>query len=207
MRGFNMETLYGHLIAGPAGARPSASPGPTAGTGPGPFLSQGAGMQELVPRMPILVDYTANVEGYISDQTRIFAIEALPQELRRAHAVMVEVQDAVARACRPGVPAKDLYTLALGIVEKAGLMEGFMGHPHPVPFVGHGVGLELDEWPVLGKDSEHHIQQGMVLALEPKIIFPGQGVVGIENTFVVTEQGMERLNRFPDDIVIVQRFR
>lgn len=204
MRSFNMETLYGHLIAGPSGARPSATPGPTAGTGPGPFLSQGTAMKKLVPHAPILVDYTANVEGYLSDQTRIFSIGTLSEKLHRAHGVMVEAQDAMAREGRPGVVAKDLYGIALGIIEKAGLMEGFMGHPQPVPFVGHGVGLELDEWPVIGRGSEYILEQGMVIALEPKMVFPGEGVVGIESTFVVSEKGMEKLNQFPDDIVIVQ---
>lgn len=203
MRGFNLETLYGHLLTGASGARPSATPGPTAGTGPGPFLSQGAGMNRLVPHAPILVDYTANVEGYLSDQTRIFSIGALPEKFLRAHAVMIEVQDAVARNGRPGVPAKELYTLALDLVEQAGLSKCFMGHPQPVPFVGHGLGLELDEWPVIGRGSEHTLQRGMVIALEPKIIFPGEGVVGIENTFVVSGQGMEKLNGFPDEIVTV----
>lgn len=203
VRGFNMEALYGHLIAGPSGARPSTTPGPTAGTGPGPFLSQGAAMTKLRPHTPILVDYTANVEGYLSDQTRIFSIDTLPDKLREAQRVMIEVQEAIVREARPGVMAKDLYTIALGIVEKAGLMEGFMGHPQPVPFVGHGVGLELDEWPVIGRGSEYILEQGMVFALEPKMIFPGEGVIGIESTFVVSEKGMEKLNQFPDDIVIV----
>ncbi|MBW1945907.1 MAG: M24 family metallopeptidase, partial [Deltaproteobacteria bacterium] len=127
----------------------------------------------------------------------------LSEKLHRAHGVMIEVQEAMARAGKPGVVAKDLYAIALGIIEKAGLMEGFMGHPQPVPFVGHGVGLELDEWPVIGRDSEYILEQGMVIALEPKMVFPGEGVVGIENTFVVSEKGMEKLNQFPDDIVTV----
>lgn len=203
VRGFNMEAHYGHLIAGPSGARPSTTPGPTAGTGPGPFLSQGAAMTKLLPHSPILVDYTANVEGYLCDQTRIFSIGTLPEALREAHGVMVEVQDALARQGRPGVMARDLYEVALKIVGKAGLTEGFMGHPQPVPFVGHGVGLELDEWPVIGKGSTHVLEQGMVIALEPKMIFPGQGVVGVESTFVVSDRGLDKLNRFPDDIVVV----
>jgi Xaa-Pro aminopeptidase len=98
-RGFNMETLYGHLIAGPSGARPSATPGPTAGTGIGPYLSQGAAMTKLIPHTPILVDYTANVEGYLSDQTRIFSIGALPEKLQAAHETMIAVQTALA-GCR-----------------------------------------------------------------------------------------------------------
>jgi len=203
MRGFNMENIYGHIMAGPSAALPSASPGPTGGSGLGPFHSQGAGRRVLQPHEPIIVDYTASVEGYLSDQARIFSIGELPEKMKKAHQVMIRVQEGVARRARPGVKASELYDLALAIVDEAGLTEGFMGYPHPVPFVAHGLGLELDEWPILGRNSDHILEAGMVVAMEPKVIFPGQGVVGIENTFVVTEQGMERLNRFPDDIVII----
>ena len=89
------------------------------------------------------------------------------------------------------------------VVKKAGLSQGFMGHPQPVPFVGHGVGLELDEWPIIGEGSGHILEKGMIIALEPKFIFRGEGVVGVENTFVVGDNGMEKLGQYPDDIVIV----
>jgi Xaa-Pro dipeptidase len=88
------------------------------------------------------------------------------------------------------------------IAETKGLKQTFMGYPEPVPFIGHGVGLELDEWPIIGKGSDHILEEGMIIALEPKIIFPGEGVVGIENTFLVEEESMTKLNHFQDDIVI-----
>jgi Xaa-Pro dipeptidase len=116
---------------------------------------------------------------------------------------MIEVQQAIANEGKPGTRAGDLYALALDVVKKAGLSTGFMGYPQPVPFVGHGIGLELDEWPVIGRNSQHILEKGMTIALEPKIIFPGEGVAGVENTFVVGEDGMEKLSRFPDDIIII----
>jgi Xaa-Pro dipeptidase len=203
MRTFNIRNVYGHIMAGAASSMPSASPGPTGGTGAGPFFSQGAGKEKIMPHEPVLFDYTSNVEGYLSDQTRIFCLGDLPEKFHKAHSVMIEVQQAVSREGKPGARAKDLYALALEIVKKAGLSRGFMGHPQPVPFVGHGVGLELDEWPLIAKNSEHILEKGMTIALEPKIVIPGEGVVGVENTFVVRDDGMEKLSRFPDDIVIV----
>jgi Xaa-Pro dipeptidase len=203
MRAFNTENVYGHIMAGASAAMPSDSPGPTGGCGPGPYLSQGAGHAHINPHEPILVDYTSNVEGYISDQTRIFSKGDLPERFHRAHRVMLEVQEAIAREGKPGAVAKDLYDVAVKIAEDGGWAQTFMGYPEPVPFVGHGLGLELDEWPIIGKDSEHILEKGMTIALEPKIIFPGEGVVGIENTFLVTEQGLEKLNRFPDEIMVI----
>ena len=199
-RTFNMECLYGHVMAGKSGAVASNSPGPTGGKGLGPFYSQSAGKDKIGRHEPVFVDYAANVEGYIADQARIFSLGNLPEKLHRAHNVMLEVQDKLTEKGRPGVRAGDLYNLALKVAEKAGLEEGFMGYPDPVPFVAHGVGLEIDEWPIIGRNSDTMLEEGMVMALEPKFIFPGQGVVGIENTWVVTQQGMIKLNRFPDGI-------
>jgi Xaa-Pro aminopeptidase len=202
-RGFNMETVYGHIMAGPGGAEPSGTVGPTGGAGLGPWFSQGAGWTPIRPQEPVMVDYTACVDGYLSDQARVFSIGPLPEKMQRAYAVMVEVQDALAEAGRPGVRAGDLYDRAHRIVERAGLAEGFMGSPRPVPFVGHGVGLELDEWPVITRRADLTLEEGMTLALEPKVVFPGEGVVGVENTFVVGPRGLERLNAFPDRLGVL----
>ena len=72
-----------------------------------------------------------------------------------------------------------------------------------IRFVGHGIGLEVDEFPFLAAGQKLELQPGMTIALEPKLIFPGQGVVGIENTHVVTDDGLEQFGEFPDDIVII----
>jgi len=201
-RAFNMECFYGHVLAGKNGAVPSASPGPTGGAGAGPFYSQGAGFGKILPHEPVLVDYTSSAGGYVSDQTRTFSVGQLPEHLAHAHQVMLEVQEQVTRNAGPGVRAGDLYVLALDVVRDANLDEGFMGHPDPVPFVAHGIGLELDEWPIIGRNSDTILQEGMVFALEPKCIFPNEGAVGVENVFVVTSHGVRKLNKFPDSVCV-----
>jgi len=203
MRAFNEHNVYGHIMAGASAALPSASPGPTGGPGAGPFLSHGAGRGKIKPQEPVLFDYTSSVQGYISDQCRIYSLGDLPQKFHKAHRLMIDVQQAIAMEGKPGARAGDLYALALDMVKKAGLFSGFMGYPQPVPFVGHGIGLELDEWPLISKNSDHVLEKGMTIALEPKFVMPGEGVVGVENVFVVTDDGMEKLSQFPDDIVIV----
>ncbi len=199
-RAFNNYPIYGHIMSGKNAAVPSNSGGLTGGRGLGPHFSQSAGMQQIGRHEPVFVDYAANVEGYIADQTRIFSLGKLPEKFHRAHNVMLEVQEILTGKGRPGVRAGDLYNVALKIAKKAGLEEGFMGYPDPVPFVGHGVGLEIDEWPIISRNSDTILEEDMVMALEPKFIFPGQGAVGIENIWVVTQQGMKKLNRFPDGI-------
>ncbi len=85
----------------------------------------------------------------------------------------------------------------------AGFSKGFLGYPQPVPFVGHGIGLELDELPVIGRKSPHVMQENITIALEPKFIFPGEGLAGIENTFVVRKNGFEKLTKFDDEIQVI----
>ncbi|MEJ2716165.1 MAG: M24 family metallopeptidase [Deltaproteobacteria bacterium] len=104
---------------------------------------------------------------------------------------------------RPGVKAEALYQTACDLAAESGLHDRFMGYPTPVRFVGHGIGIEVDELPVVGLGSPHTLEEGMVLAIEPKFFFPGEGLAGLENTFVVTEQGLERLTFFDDAIQVL----
>jgi Xaa-Pro aminopeptidase len=200
-RTFNMECNYGQLTSGRWSAFPGNSTGATGGKGAGAFFSQSASREKIEPHSPIMLDYAANMEGYICDQTRIFSKGSLDDKFHRAHAGMTAIQDALAREARPGTVVGDLYALAKEMAADAGLSEGFMGYPDPVPFVGHGVGLEIDEWPPISPDNPLLLEPGMVMAMEPKYLFPDEGFVGVESTWVVTDDGLEKLNQFPDAIV------
>jgi Xaa-Pro aminopeptidase len=94
--------------------------------------------------------------------------------------------------------------MALARTRELGYEQHFMGvGKERIRFVGHGIGIELDEYPFLASGQALELQKDMILALEPKLIFPGQGVVGIENTHRVTENGLEQFGQFQDEIVIV----
>ena len=204
IRAWNNDIFYGHLLAGASAAVPSYLSSPTGGTGLTPAFAQGASRHAIQAGEPVLVDYLFAPDGYIVDQTRIFAVNSLPADLFRAHEAMLAVQAAVMAAARPGVTGDELWQLAVDTAAGWGLADHFMGDgPDGVTFVGHGVGLELDEWPVLAVRQKLPLQVGMVVALEPKAIFAGRGVVGIENTHVVTQTGLERLTHLPDQIVVV----
>ena len=204
MRAWNNEIFYGHLMAGESAAVPSYMASPTGGPGLNPSIAQGAGTRPIRAGEPLLVDYLFAPDGYIIDQTRIYAIGELPADLVRAYEGMLAVQAAVVEAARPGVTGDTLWRVAAGVAAEAGLSDHFMGYGDDrVRFVGHGVGLELDEYPVLAAGQEMPLAAGMVVALEPKAIFPGRGVMGVENTFVVTAAGLERMNKLDDKIIFV----
>lgn len=204
MRLWGGELFYGHLLSGPSGAVPSYLASPTGGSGVGPAVAQGAGFRPIRRHEPVLVDYVFVHRGYISDHTRIFAIGRLPDELVQAHAAMLELQAGIKSMARPGVASAAVYDFALSGAQARGYGDHFMGVGRDrVRFVGHGVGLELDEFPFLNAGQDLALEEGMVIALEPKAVFPGKGTVGIENTHVVTPGGLEQLGTFPDEITVV----
>jgi Xaa-Pro dipeptidase len=204
MRLWGNEMFYGHLMSGPAAAVSSYMASPTGGAGINPAVSQGAGSRRIKRHEPILLDYVFAHRGYLSDHTRIFAIGEISDELMHAHEAMLGIQDLLKKETRPGVRAGEIYDLALRRTTELGYESNFMGSgSQSVQFVGHGIGLEVDEYPFLGKNQTLELKKGMAIALEPKLVFPGKGVVGIENMHIVTEDGLEQLTLFPEEIILL----
>ena len=202
MRLWGSEMFYGHLMSGATGAVPSFLSSPTGGVGASPAVAQGPGFKTIQRHEPVLVDYIFAHNGYLSDHARIFSLGSLPEQLIEAHAAMLEVQEMVKKLAKPGVKTGDIYYRALEKTKDLGYADHFMGvGSERVQFVGHGIGLEVDEYPFLAAGQELELQAGMTLALEPKLIFPGKGVVGIENTHVVTDDGLEQLGQFPEEVM------
>lgn len=204
MRYWGGEVFYGHLMAGPSGAVPSFPRSPTGGSGTGPAVAQGAGFRPIQRHEPVLLDYVFALNGYYSDHTRIFSIGEPADELMAAHTAMLDVQALIKNEAKPGVKAGDIYELAIERTRTLGYDKYFMGMgDERVRFVGHGIGIELDEYPFLASGQTIELQENMIVALEPKLIFPQKGVVGIENTHRVTENGLEQLGQFQDEIFVV----
>lgn len=113
----------------------------------------------------------------------------------------LDIQEAVVEKAKPGAVCEDLYNLAIDIVTKAGFADNFMGATQKAKFIGHGIGLEINEMPVLAPRMKQELEPGMVFALEPKIVLPGIGPVGIENSWVVTAEGVEKLTLCKEEIM------
>lgn len=203
MRGFNQEIFYGHVMAGAAAATPSFLDAPTGGLGASPALPQGASRRPIRRGDPVVVDLVGNCVGYLSDQTRIFCLGDPQEPFAEAHEAALAVERAVVEVARPGVPASRLYQTALEAAAGTPFAEHFMGQVQKVSFVGHGIGLEVDEYPFLARGFDHPLEEGMVFAVEPKFVFAGRGVVGIEDTFWVGAEGVERLTPSPQVLTVV----
>lgn len=196
-RGFNQEIFYGTLLCGANGAIPSYFDGPLGGVGCNPSYPFGSSNRPVKRNEPVVLDFGGIVGGYMVDVTRTFVIGEVDPELERAHELALKIQETIVEMGRPGVTCGELFDRALQLARANGLEDHFMGG---VSFIGHGVGLELDELPVLSKGSRVKLVEGMTVAVEPKFVFPGRGAVGIENTFVVTAAKLERLTHYPDDL-------
>ncbi len=202
MRAFNQELFQGLAVSAATAGHPGFFDGAVTGRGLSAASPHGASAEPIARGVPVLVDYTGIFNGYIVDMTRIFVIGDLDPELRRAFDMALAIQDYLVANLKPSAVCEELFLASVAMAESAGLAENYMGVPgENARFVGHGVGLELDELPVLAQGFKVPLQAGQTIAIEPKFVFPGLGVVGIENTFVVSESGGIKLTDMADDIV------
>jgi Xaa-Pro aminopeptidase len=205
MRAFNQELFQGLTVAGENAATPGFFDGPVSGRGLSNASPQGASTATIERDVPVFLDYTGIFNGYIVDMTRIFVFGSLALELEKAFATALRIQKYLADNLKPGTICEQLFLKAAAMAEEAGIRKNFMGAPgENSQFVGHGVGLELDELPVLAKGFKAQLQNGQTIAIEPKFVFPGRGVIGIENTFAVSSEGGIKITDFMDDIVYLK---
>jgi len=203
MRAFNQE-LFGGLAVSAGAASYGFFDGAVTGRGLSSASPHGASLDLISENEPVLLDYAGVFNGYITDMTRIFVIGSLDPELKEAFAVSLKIQAALQAELRPGAVCEELFLKAAAMAEESGLGACFMGMPgEQAKFVGHGVGLELDEFPVLAQGFKMPLVVGNVIAIEPKFVIPGKGVIGIENTFAVTAAGGEKLTAIPDEITYI----
>jgi len=200
MRAFNQELFMGLALSSGA-ASYGFFDGAVTGCGLSNASPQGASTQLIGRNEPVFLDYTGVFNGYITDMTRIFVIGTLDAELQRAFDLSLKIQNHLQSALKPGAICEELFLQAVEIADKGGLGAHFMGMPgEQARFVGHGVGLELDEFPVLAQGFKVPLQAGQTIAIEPKFVFPGKGVIGIENTFAVSSGGGEKITDIDDQI-------
>jgi len=152
---------------------------------------------EIAPGALVTIDWGAQLDGYCSDCTRTYAVGEPGERAREIYALVLEAQQAGLDAVRAGVSGRDADAAARAVIDAAGHAEHF-GHG-----LGHGVGLEIHEAPRLSRASDATLAAGNVVTAEPGVYLPGELGVRIEDLVLVTEDGHERLNGLPKDLVTV----
>ena len=204
MRGMNVECSVGVVVSGPSGALPSHGFFPIGGRGFDPAVPVGADLQAIRRDTPIILDFLGFSGGYHADQTRMAVKGRFSEEAGAVYAGMQEVLRQCERTIAPGSIPSQVYREAVLLVEERGFTRGFMGpEGHAVGFIGHSVGLEVNEMPVVAPRFDRPLRAGTVLALEPKFAHPDLGVIGIENTYVVRDGGLELLTPHSETVIVV----
>jgi Xaa-Pro aminopeptidase len=166
------------------------------GVGLGPALPWGPSGRTIQKGDLMVIDNPLNYRGYHSDNTRTYvAGEASPKQ-KEIYQDLLEVQDTALSAIRPGLPVNELFACAMDKVTQLGYDDYFQGYGGSQgKYLGHGVGLELDELPVIDARTSIPIAENMILAVECKFIIPNFGAVFIEDTIIVTERGAHILSK------------
>jgi len=205
MRGFNSEIFYGHCFSGVDSAVPAYADTPLGGLGLNTSFGQGAGLKRIERNEPIIVDFAGCVDGYLCDQTRVFALGGISSQLHKAYDDMLRIQERMKQITREGIPWGEIYDECTAFAVEMGYADSFMGSPgSQVSFIGHGLGIEIDEYPFIARGFKNMaMEPGMVFAFEPKVVFPGEGAIGIENTFYLSHDGLKQLSYSDESLIIL----
>ena len=202
MRGLNQEMMNIHVLSGESASGTSYCDTPLGGYGTTPAIAQGSSMKKIQRDQPIVIDYGVGYNGYVTDETRTFVVGRLKSHFEKACQVALHMIAEMESSPGAGELPGHIYERMQEIAEKEGLVSNFMGYGQgKVSYVGHGLGLEINEWPILRRGEKKPLVPGMVFAFEPKFVFPNEGAVGIELDFIVREKGLERVTESPKDVV------
>jgi Xaa-Pro dipeptidase len=205
MRVFNGEMLFGHTFSGSDSAVPAYTDTPLGGLGITPSFGQGASYKPIGRHEPVIIDFSGCCDGYLVDQTRIMALGGLSPRLLKGYEDMLQIQDLMKKLVVQLPTWGELYDQCLAMAVAMGYGDSFMGvKGAQTSFIGHGVGVEIDEYPFIARGfHQMRFEPGMAFAFEPKLVFPGEGAVGIENCFYLADDGNLKQLTFSDEKIII----
>lgn len=204
VRSLNYEAYTWHILSGRTGSIVSQSDSPMGGLGLSPAFPVGASFKKIKRNEPILIDFGICYHGYQIDQTRMYAIGSMPEPFTGAYEACKEILYRVLDKVVEGYTSKELFEYSRDLAEKLGYGDYYLGYkPHKVRFLGHGIGIELAEFPYIAATHTYPIEDGAVFAIEPKIVFPKKGSCGLENTVHFTNGACRILTDIDENIIIV----
>lgn len=141
----------------------------------------------------LTIDISAMYKGYFSDYSRVAVVGQPTRKQKRIFKTVRDVQEKTIEILKPGLKASEVYAFAREEVKKAGYLKYF------VHFVGHGLGIEVDEKPHIKFDDNTVLKPGMIITIEPEITLPDLDIY-IEDEVVITTDGYEVLSKAPKDL-------
>jgi Xaa-Pro dipeptidase len=203
VRNYNTEGYPWHVLSGTSGGLVGVLDSPASGEGTSAAFPAGAGNRRLRAGEPVMVDLGSVINGYHMDETRMFAISSMPEKAYRASRSAIDIHDAIIERAKPGTTLAELFDQSLAMAARLGFRDVFLGPAgHQVSFVGHGIGLELVEPPIIARGRLTPLEAGMVFALEPKLVYENEFAAGVESVFQVTTSGGRLISKVPVEIFI-----
>ncbi|UWG95351.1 Xaa-Pro peptidase family protein [Dehalobacter sp. DCM] len=202
---FQNEIVCGQIGFGESSLYPTNFDGPGGAYGMSPAVPVlGSRERKLKKGDLVFVDIGFGVDGYHTDKTQVYQFGAKPSpDVIAAHRGCIEVENRLAEQLMPGAIPSVIYALVMNSLSTQ-FLQNFMGYgKRQVKFLGHGIGLNVDELPVIANGFDLPLQQNMVIALEPKKGIQNVGMVGVEDTYTVTPNGGNCLTGGGSDIIIV----
>ncbi|MBX2821078.1 MAG: aminopeptidase P family protein [Rhodothermaceae bacterium] len=188
------EIVYQHLRRGAS----AMSFDPIVASGPNSALPHARPTQRVLQQGDmVVIDMGCFKNGYASDMTRTLAIGEPGEEARTVYQVVLDAQSKALEAASPNLTSKELDSAARSIIEDAGY-GSFFSHS-----LGHGVGLQIHEWPSVSWKAEYPLQAGMIITIEPGIYIPDQFGVRIEDMIQLTETGCDNLTGSTKQLVVI----
>lgn len=190
MRRFPLQCNRGVIVSGRAGGVPSFFDSAVGGAGPHPLAGMGSGFNKIKRNEPVLVDLVHVHRGYVVDMTRMFSLGSLSQEWHQRLEDMLAVKDTVVGVLDEGGLCSDAWVEGQALAHELGHQDHLMGMvPDQSKFLGHSVGLQLDESPVVAAGFDRPLPIGGTMAIEPKVVH-ADGSIGSEDTWIRDEDGM-----------------
>ncbi len=203
VRHYQTEGYPWHVLSGKSGGMVGLLDSPASGAGTSAAFPVGAGNKKLCANEPIMVDLGSVLNGYHMDETRMFAIDSMPQRAMDASRVAIEIHNSVLEIAKPGITVGELFEHSVQLATSMGHKESYLGtQGHKVSFIGHGIGLELIEPYIIARNKNHQLEAGMTFALEPKMVYANEFAAGVESVFLVSETGGQLISKAPVEVFI-----
>jgi Xaa-Pro aminopeptidase len=205
MRLFDFNMASGPLSSGPNLRVASGLLHSIPGIGLSAALPIGPSEREILDGDHVVVDIPGNYQGYHADQSRTFVAGKASLKAKKIFGLLRELSDGLIAYLRPGRPVSDCYQKAWSLAKKLKIEDSFLAYgERRANFIGHGVGLEMNEPPILKEGEETVLQEGFTLAIELPLTHPEAGVMKLEDTVVVKSRGAEILTKAPRELIEVR---
>ena len=199
--GGKIECFMGSILSGKNAAYPSPFDFALGGKGVSAAAPVGACNSVMNKGETVMVDLSGNTTGYLSDMSRTFSVGEIHSGATELHKIALEIESKCEEMLKPGTRCCDIWDKAYAMVSEYNVLDNFMGTKKQARFLGHSLGLEINEPPVITKRDETLLQENMVIALEPKFVIEEIGAVGIEDTYIITKKGCEKITLAKSKII------